>query len=117
MSGHAAPLGATFARGGVNFSLYSRHATGVELCFFDALDDARPARAEPLERTGDYWHARVEWVLPGQLYGYRVDGPFAPELGLRFDPQKLLLDPYGRGVAVPRAYGREAARRPGDTCA
>jgi isoamylase len=120
-AGRSAPLGATPTPSGVNFSLYSRAATGVELCFFDRADDARPSRAIRLDpatqRTWEFWHAFVPGVRPGQLYGYRVDGPFEPERGLRFDVNKLLLDPYGRGVVVPRSYDRHAARQKGDTCA
>ena len=121
MTSKTAPLGATPRRGGVGFSLFSRHASEVELCLFDRVDDARPSRVVRLDadsdRTWDYWHTFVPELRPGQLYGYRLSGPFAPELGLRFDPAKLLLDPYGRGVAVPPGYDRQAARRAGDTCA
>jgi isoamylase len=118
VSGKSAPVGATMAPDGVNFSLHSRHATGVELCFFDRADDPRPSRSISLEhRTWDYWHAFVPGVRHGQLYGYRVDGPFEPERGMRFDREKLLLDPYGRSVVVPPSYDREAARRKGDTSA
>jgi isoamylase len=85
-AGRSAPLGATPMPSGVNFSLYSRAATGVELCFFDRADDARPSRAIRLDpatqRTWEFWHAFVPGVRPGQLYGYRVDGPFEPERGL-----------------------------------
>ena len=85
----------------------------VELLFFDRVDDARPSRIielDPLKhRTYHYWHAFVPGVKAGQLYGYRVHGPFEPERGLRFDPAKVLLDPYGRGVVVPQKYTREAA--------
>lgn len=118
-AGRPAPLGATVRDGGVNFSLYSRTATGVELVFFDRPDDPRPVRVVRLDpvanRTYHYWHAFVPGVRAGQLYGYRVDGPPAPERGLRFDPAKVLLDPYGRGVACPPGYSPEPARRPGDT--
>src|SRR6201998_3319356 len=65
-------------------------------------------------RTYDYWHVFVPQVKPGQLYGYRVQGRFDPGTGMRFDPTKILLDPYGRGVVVPKSYSREAARREGD---
>ena len=106
-TGHSAPLGATVVDGGVNFSLFSRSATGVELLFFDREDDARPARVMRLDpatnHTYHYWHVFVPGVQPGQLYGYRVQGPSAPARGLRFDPTKVLLDPYGRGVVVPTA--------------
>jgi len=118
--GRSAPIGATVVDGGVNFSIFSRSATGVELLFFDREDDPRPARVIPLDpatnRTYHYWHAFVQAVQPGQIYGYRVQGPFDPANGMRFDTAKILLDPYGRTVAVPRNYSREAARRPGDNC-
>jgi isoamylase len=72
-------------------------------------------RLDPsVNRTYYYWHVFVPNVQPGQLYGYRVEGPFEPSSGMRFDPAKLLLDPYGRGVMVPRTYGRDAAQHPGD---
>jgi isoamylase len=106
------------AKAGVNFSVFSRHATGVQLLLFDRVDDARPSRVVRLDpsvnRTYYYWHVFVPNVQPGQLYGYRVEGPFEPSSGMRFDPAKLLLDRYGRGVMVPRTYGRDAAQHPGD---
>ena len=112
------PLGATVARGGVNFSLYSREATGVDLLFFDQPDDAKPSRVLTLDpishRTYHYWSVFVPDIVPGQLYAYRVHGPFDPANGLWFDPTKVLLDPYGRGVAVPDGYSREAAKRTSD---
>ena len=119
--GRSAPLGATVTGGGVNFSLYSRDASGIELLIFDREDDGRPSRVIPLDqainRTYHYWHVFVPSLQAGQLYGYRVHGPFDPSKGLRFDPTKVLLDPYGRGVAVPRNYSREAARQDGDNTA
>src|SRR5215470_2220773 len=120
-AGHSAPLGATVVDGGVNFSLFSRSATGVELLLFDREDDARPARVVCLDsaanHTYHYWHAYVPGVQPGQIYGYRVTGPCDPVNGMRFDPTKVLLDPYGRGVVVPQDYSRDAARRAGDNAA
>ncbi len=120
-AGRSAPLGATVSAGGVNFSIASRSASGVELLFFDAEDDPRPARVIAIDgetnRTYNYWHVFVPGVKPGQLYAYRVQGPFDPATGMRFDPTKILLDPYGRGVVVPKNYSREAARREGDNCA
>src|SRR4051794_32963478 len=111
-AGRGSPLGATLADGGVNFSLFSRTAAGVELLFFDR-EEATPSRVVRLDpvtnRTYHYWHAFVPGVRPGQIYGYRVDGPTAPARGLRFDRAKVLLDPYGRGVVVPKNYDREAA--------
>jgi glycogen operon protein len=119
--GRSAPLGATACDGGVNFSLFSRKASGVELLFFDHEDDARPARVVNVNpatnRTYHYWHVFVPDAQPGQIYGYRIRGPFDPENGFRFDPDKLLLDPYGRGVVVPKNYERDAACKPGDNAA
>jgi isoamylase len=116
--GRSAPLGATVSSDGVNFSLYSRDASGVELLLFDHQDDGCPSHVIRLEpttnRTYHYWHVFTPGLRVGQLYGYRVHGPFDPARGLRFDPTKILLDPYGRGVAVPRNYSREAARQEGD---
>jgi isoamylase len=112
------PIGATITDGGVNFSLFSRTAEGVELLFFDRENDARPARAVRLDpvadRTYHYWHTFVPGIRSGQLYGYRVHGPNDPGRGLLFDPAKVLLDPYGRGVVIPKNYSRGAARRAGD---
>jgi isoamylase len=116
--GRPFPLGATVTPEGVNFSVWARDATGMELCLFDRADDARPSRILPLEhrtsRSYHYWHVLVPGLRPGQLYGWRARGPFDPSRGLRFDPLKLLLDPYGRAVAVPGGYDRQAACRPGD---
>jgi isoamylase len=121
VNGRSSPLGATVAPGGVNFSLYSRHASGVELLFFDREDDCRPARVIPIDaaanHTYHYWHVFVPGVTTGQLYAYRAHGPFDPANGLRFDAAKLLLDPYGRGVVVPKNYSRDAARVTGDNAA
>lgn len=120
-AGHSAPLGATKHHGGVNFSIYSRNASGVELLFFDREEDARPVRVIALDsfsnRTYHYWHVFVPEVQPDQIYAYRIAGPFDPTNGLRFDPTKVLLDPYGRRVIVPPNYSREAAQKPGDNAA
>jgi isoamylase len=119
--GRSSPLGATVTDGGVNFSLFSRSATRVDLLLFDREDDARPARVIPIDpstnRTYHYWHVFVPGVQPGQIYGYRAAGPFDPANGMRFDPAKVLLDPYGRGVVVPSNYDRHAAGAPGDNAA
>jgi isoamylase len=119
--GQSAPLGATLIDGGVNFSLFSRTATGVELLLFDREDLPRPSRVIALDPVANhsyhYWHAYVPGIAAGQLYGYRVTGPQEPARGLRFDPDKVLLDPYGRGVVVPKGYDRVAAGRPGDNAA
>src|SRR5882672_3010903 len=117
-SGATAPLGATVRPDGVNFSVFSKNATLVELLLFDDGNAYEPSRIIPLDtaahRTYHYWHSFVPGLKPGQVYAYRARGPFAPERGLRFDREKLLLDPYGLVVAVPQAYDRTAARRPGD---
>ena len=117
-AGRSSPLGATVYDGGVNFSIYSKSATGVELVLFDRDDASEPSRVVRLDpvtnRSCHYWHTFVAGLKPGQIYGYRVAGPDVPERGLLFDRDKLLLDPYGRGVVVPPAYDPGAARRPGD---
>ena len=117
-SGKAAPLGATVHREGVNFSLFSRDASAVELLLFHQEDAAQPTHLITLDpyanRSYHYWHVFVPGICSGQIYGYRVHGPFDPDNGLRFDADKVLLDPYGRGVVVPKGYNREAARQPGD---
>jgi len=115
--GTSSPLGASVGPGGVNFSIFSKNATLVELLLFDREDAARPSRIIPLDRerhrTYHYWHAFVPGIGPGQIYGYRAHGPFEPERGLRFDPEKLLLDPYALAVVVPDSYDRRAACGPG----
>jgi glycogen operon protein len=103
--------------GGVNFSIFSRDASAVELLLFDRVEDGIPAKTIKLNprknRTYHYWHVFVPGIGPGQIYGYRVIGPQE----LRFDPQKLLIDPYGRAVVVPSEYSRKAAIDRGDNCA
>ncbi len=95
-SGRPDPLGATFNGEGVNFAVFSANAQGVELCLF--TDDGRKERARiPLtERDGDIWHVYVSGLTPGTKYGYRVHGRYAPDEGHRFNPNKLLLDPYAK---------------------
>ena len=116
--GQSHPLGATLVSGGVNFSVYSRNARGVDLVLFDREDDVRPERVIHIDpeanHTYHYWHVFVPGVKVGQIYGYRVHGPFDPSRGDRFDSRKLLLDPYGRAVVTPKNYDRAAAQRPGD---
>ncbi|MDZ4700418.1 MAG: glycogen debranching protein GlgX [Rhodothermales bacterium] len=93
------PLGATWDGLGVNFALYSQYATDIELVLFDAPDAPEPSRAIVMaERTGPIWHMYVPQLRPGQLYGYRVYGPFNPFEGHRFNPNKVLLDPYARAI-------------------
>jgi glycogen operon protein len=112
------PLGASLTHDGVNFSVHSKSCSSMELLLFDDVDDKKPARVIPLDparhRTFHYWHVLVEGLKAGQIYAFRADGPFLPEHGLRFDATKVLLDPYGRAVAVPSRFERDAAARPGD---
>ena len=97
--GRPYPLGATWDGRGVNFALYAEHATRVELCLFDSPDAERESERIPLpEQTDMVWHAFLPDVGPGQLYGYRVHGPYAPQQGHRFNPHKVLLDPYAKLV-------------------
>src|SRR3974390_2644325 len=106
--GRSSPLGATIVNGGGTFSVFSRNAERMELLLFDRDDDPRPSRVIPLEpapnRSYHYWHVFVPGIQPAQLYGYRARGQFNPARGMRFDASKVLLDPYGRGIIVPRNY-------------
>ncbi|WP_260513977.1 glycogen debranching protein GlgX [Serratia fonticola] len=99
--GLAAPLGAYYDGNGINFTLFSAHATQVELCLFDA--QYRETRLPLPARSGDIWHGYLPGGELGQRYGYRVHGPFEPHLGLRFNANKLLLDPAARAVEGPVA--------------
>ena len=103
-AGTPLPIGGAHQQGGgVNFVLFSRHATGVRLEFYQNPDDSSPSRVIDLDpvrhRTGDVWHVWVRGIPPGQLYGYRIEGPYLPEEGHRFNSHKLLLDPYARAIA------------------
>jgi glycogen operon protein len=93
-------LGAACDSTGTDFVLFSAHAQGVELCLFDAAGEREGERL-PLERTGDVWHRRVERIGAGQRYGYRVYGPYEPWNGHRFNPNKLLIDPYAKALDRP----------------
>jgi len=119
--GKSFPLGATVYPEGVNFSIFSKSSTGMELLLFDHFEAPEPAqviRFDPrLNRTFHYWHVFVTGLKSGQVYAYRADGPFEPGEGMRFDKDKVLLDPYGRCVAVPESYDRNAAALPGDNTA
>jgi len=93
------PLGATWDGEGVNFALYAEHATGVDLCLFESADAKRETIRVPLTtQTDQVWHAYLPGVRPGQLYGYRVYGPYQPAAGLRYNPNKLLIDPYAKAL-------------------
>src|SRR5881409_877221 len=97
--GLPSPLGATCSRDGVNFAIFSDHATKVELCLFDSPNQtAETHRIVLPEKTHQVWHGFLPDVRPGQLYGYRVHGPDDPSRGHRFNPHKILMDPYARVV-------------------
>ncbi len=99
------PLGATWDGQGVNFALFSQHATGVELCLFDSADDENEReRILMPEQTDNVWHAYLPEARPGQIYGYRVYGPYDPEAGHRFTPAKLLVDPYAKAITGELRY-------------
>jgi len=97
-SGLSHPLGATWDGSGVNFALYSANATRVELCLFDRDGRREVARIALPEQTHEVWHGYLPDVRPGQLYGYRVHGPYEPGEGHRFNPNKLLIDPYAKSL-------------------
>src|SRR5713101_2316788 len=97
--GNPYPLGATWDGEGVNFALFSENATGVELCLFEGSkgNDELP-RVRVTEQTDLVWHVYIPGIRPGQRYGYRVHGPYEPERGHRFNPAKLLIDPYAKAI-------------------
>ena len=102
------PLGASLCPDGANFALFSDHAEAVELCLFDSPGQQRPAEVLPLtSRTGGIFHSRFAGIGEGQIYGYRVRGPWDPAAGHRFDPCKVLLDPYARAIARPPKWASE----------
>ena len=97
--GHPYPLGATWDGEGVNFALFSENATGVELCLFDHPDQEKETHSIRIEeRTNQVWHVFLPEARPGQLYGFRVNGPYEPQAGHRFNPNKLLIDPYAKAL-------------------
>jgi len=114
--GEPLPLGATIVDGGVNFSVFSQHATLIELLLFDRYDDPRPRQVIPLHprlhRTFNYWHAFVDGVGPGQIYAYRAHGPWDPAHGHRYNPRKVLLDPYAHAIVYGDNWSRSAACEP-----
>jgi isoamylase len=115
--GRSYPLGATIEAGGVNFSVYSKNATAIELLLFDAEDHSQPSKVIALDpeenKTFHYWHVHVKGLKAGQIYAYRAHGPFDPANGYRFDGEKVLLDPYAKGIMTDQ-YDREKAIHPGD---
>ncbi|MCL5129146.1 glycogen debranching protein GlgX [Algibacter sp. L4_22] len=112
------PIGSSVKANGVNFSLFSKNSTAVELLLFNGIEDVKPSETiildKKLNRTELYWHIFVPGLKAGQIYAYRVHGPFNPDEGYRFDAQKVLLDPYGKLVVTPQAYRRDLASKPGD---
>src|SRR6478609_4018970 len=101
LPGKPYPQGATWDGMGVNFALYSERAEAVELCFFDDVNTPETEKMMITECSGGVWHGYITAVKPGQLYGYRVHGPHDPEQGLRFNPAKVVIDPYARALAGP----------------
>jgi glycogen operon protein len=97
--GSPAPLGATWDGRGVNFALFSAHGTAVDLCLFDPTGRRETDQIRLRRRTDQIWHGYIPDLRPGQLYGYRVHGPYDPRSGHRFNPHKLLIDPYARQLA------------------
>ena len=112
--GSPLPLGTRERGDGVNFSIFSRHASRVRLELFDSPEDTSPARLIDLDsvcnRTGDVWHVWVEGIGPGQLYAYRMDGPYEPEKGYRFNFNKLLLDPFATAISRLTPWDFASAR-------
>jgi glycogen operon protein len=112
--GSSLPLGTQEVGGGVNFAIFSRHATRVRIELFDHPEDAVPARSIDLDsgchRTGDVWHVWVEGIGPGQFYAYRVDGPYEPHEGQRFNFNRLLLDPFAAAISQLPPWDFAAAR-------
>src|SRR4051794_35395841 len=100
--GRPFPLGPVWDEQGTNFSLFSENAERVELCLFDS--DDRETRVPVLERTAFNWHCYLPGIGPGQRYGYRVHGPYDPTHGHRFNPAKLLIDPYAKAIEGPVRY-------------
>lgn len=120
LPGKPYPLGATWTGEGVNFALYSEGATKIELCLFNNEDSKTESERISLEEvTGYVWHVFLRDVKPGQHYGYRVYGPYQPEQGLRFNPNKLLIDPYARALAGklvwdPAIFAYQLGQKEGD---
>ena len=101
------PLGATWDGLGVNFALFSAHATRVELCIFDETGEPEIERFDLPEYTDEVWHGYLPTARPGTVYGYRVHGPYEPDAGHRFNPNKLLIDPYARQLVGQLRWGPE----------
>ncbi len=107
LEGSPSILGATWDGSGINFALFSAHATAVELCLFDSSGEREQERIRLVECTDEVWHGYLPAGQPGLLYGYRVHGPYEPRNGHRFNPHKLLMDPYARKLKGPLLWGPE----------
>ena len=105
--GRPFPLGATWDGLGVNFAIFSAHATKVELCLFDETGDTELERIELPEYTDEVWHGYLPTARPGTVYGYRVHGPYEPDAGHRFNPNKLVIDPYAKQLIGNLRWGPE----------
>ena len=121
--GTSYPLGATVekdGKSGVNFCIFSKHAEFIELLLFDEPNAPQPSAIIPLNpdinQTNFFWHIFIPGLEAGQVYAYRVYGPDDPQNGHRFNPQKVLLDPYGKAIVGSSTYNREAAVQSGDNC-
>lgn len=119
-SGKSFPLGSTILPDGVNFAIFSKLSTGAQLLLFNDIEDSQPSRVITLNQQENksyhYWHVFVPGIKAGQIYAWRIDGPYDLKRGLRFDPSKVLLDPYGKCIASPSIRSRKAAKSPGDNC-
>jgi isoamylase len=120
LPGESFPLGATVYPHGVNFSVFSQNAAAIELLLFSTPQDTHPTHVIPLDppyhKTYYYWHVFIPELEAGQIYGYRVYGEYAPEIGDRFDKTKVLLDPYAKAVVGQESYDRQAAVDRGNNC-
>ena len=118
-AGNSYPLGATWNGLGINFAVFSRHATRMQLCIFDSSGRREVHRYDLPERTDDIWHGYLPGAMPGLVYGFRAHGPYEPQHGHRFNPHKLLLDPYAKGLLgtlkwTDAVYGYRANSPRGD---
>jgi isoamylase len=120
LPGESFPLGATVYPHGVNFSVFSQNASAIELLLFSTPQDTKPTYVIPLDpprhKTYYYWHVFIPELEAGQIYGYRVYGEYAPEVGDRFDKTKVLLDPYAKAIVGEEYYDRQAAESRGNNC-
>ena len=109
LPGDPYPLGATWDGEGVNFAIFSEHAEKVELCLFESPSGKEESERMTLPEVRDFvWHGYLPGLAPGQLYGYRVRGPFEPQKGHRFNPHKILLDPYAKAIGRRLRWGDDA---------